>query len=196
MSYKNSLVFVWFFLWFGAFDFLEQSSTEPDNSSNRLRRFWKDIVRHNGIIDKIWWFFSWIYVTIERFIRSILISMIKICTKCKNSNLRKDGKEDGRQRYRCLDCKYVFRSKRREKNTEKQTLFHSYSFRKQTLSEIAWDTHYSVRTIQRKLDEVFSSKKGGLFALIPTFHPTPPLSSSLMLHSSERKAFSLNGEYS
>lgn len=88
--------------------------------------------------------------------------MIKICTKCHSSHIRKDGKEDGRQRYRCFSCKYVFRSKRREKNKEKETLFRSYSVRKQTLSELSEDTGYSIRTIHRKLDEIFSSKKGGL----------------------------------
>ena len=87
--------------------------------------------------------------------------MIKICKKCNGKSIQKFGKTDGRQRYKCMSCGYIFRSSRRISASEtkkNRDLFLDYSFHKQTLSELADDSSLSVRTIHRKLTSVFKEK--------------------------------------
>ncbi len=86
------------------------------------------------------------------------IFMIKICPKCLNNLVRKDGKERWRQRYKCMNCKYVFRSSRRASQKQNDQLFQDYSLHKQTLSELADDSWMSIKTIHRKLTSIFYEK--------------------------------------
>jgi transposase-like protein len=87
--------------------------------------------------------------------------MIKICKKCYGKSIQKFGKTDGRQRYKCMNCGYIFRSSRRisvSETKKNQDLFLEYSIHKQTLSELADDSSLSVRTIHRKLTSIFKEK--------------------------------------
>ena len=86
------------------------------------------------------------------------IFMIKICPKCFNNLVRKDGKEGWRQRYKCTNCKYVFRSSRRMSQKQNDQLFQEYSLHKQTLSELANTERLSIKTIHRKLTVEFQKK--------------------------------------
>ena len=96
----------------------------------------------------------------ERFIRSILISMNKKCPKCRSVSTKKDGRRNGRQSYKCKDCGHVFQNSRRDNGRVAERLFSEYSERKQTVSELSERTEIPVRTVRRKLDGAFSSKKG------------------------------------
>ena len=87
--------------------------------------------------------------------------MIKVCKKCHGKSIQKFGKTDGRQRYKCMDCGYIFRSSRRVsrvKLQENHQLFLNYSLHKQTLTELADNAGASVKTIHRKLTSVFKEK--------------------------------------
>lgn len=89
------------------------------------------------------------------------IFMIKICKKCHGISIQKFGKTDGRQRYKCTDCGYIFRSSRRVsgvKLQENHRLFLDYSLHKQTLSELADDSWMSIKTVHRKLTSEFQKK--------------------------------------
>ena len=68
---------------------------------------------------------------------------------------------DWRQRYKCMNCNYIFRSSRRVsgvKIQENHQLFLSYSLHKQTLAELANDAWVSIKTIHRKLTTIFRGK--------------------------------------
>lgn len=114
-------------------------------------------------------------------------SMNKICKKCQGKSIQKFWKTDGRQRYKCMDCGYIFRSSRRNtqvKLWKNKQLFLDYSIHKQTISELADSTSFSVRTIHRKLTSVFrekmeSSKEQNNIHLNP--HLTSYISSVLIL---------------
>ena len=84
--------------------------------------------------------------------------MNKICKKCQGKSIQKFWKTDGRQRYKCVDCGYIFRSSRRVSQKRNNQLFQDYSLHKQTLSELANTEKVSVRTIHRKLTSIFSEK--------------------------------------
>ena len=87
--------------------------------------------------------------------------MNKICKKCQGRSIQKFWKTDGRQRYKCMNCGYIFRSPRRvsfEKWRKKNQLFLAYSLHKQTLSELADVAWVSVKTVHRTLTSVFREK--------------------------------------
>ena len=86
------------------------------------------------------------------------IFMIKICPKCLNNFTKKDGKENWRQRYKCMNCKYIFRSSRRTSRKQNDQLFLDYSVHKQTLAELADTGKVSIKTIHRKLSKEFILK--------------------------------------
>lgn len=87
--------------------------------------------------------------------------MIKICKKCQGKSIQKFGKTDGRQRYKCVDCGYIFRNSRRTSRSatrKNHQLFLDYSFHKQTLAELADTEKVCLKTIHRKLSKEFISK--------------------------------------
>lgn len=86
--------------------------------------------------------------------------MAKSCPKCSLKHVQKFGKQDGRQRYKCVDCWYIFRTHRRAKqgNSSDQNLFTLYSVRKQTLKEISDDIGVSARTIHRRITDILAHK--------------------------------------
>lgn len=87
--------------------------------------------------------------------------MIKICKNCQGKSIQKFGKTAGRQRYKCMNCGYIFRSSRRVsgvKSQENHQLFQDYALHKQTLSELADDSWVSIKTIHRKLTTLFQEK--------------------------------------
>ena len=87
--------------------------------------------------------------------------MIKICKKCQGKSIQKFGKTDGRQRYKCVDCGYIFRNSRRTSRSatrKNHQLFLDYSFHKQTLTELADTEKVCLKTIHRKLSKEFISK--------------------------------------
>ena len=89
------------------------------------------------------------------------IFMNKTCNKCQGKSIQKFWKTDGRQRYKCTGCGYIFRSSRRisiRKKTQDQKLFNSYSLHKQTLAELADVSGVSIKTIHRRLTTLFAER--------------------------------------
>jgi len=82
---------------------------------------------------------------------------IKTCNKCKWIQIKKDGKMNWKQRYKCKICGYVFQNKSRVRKDKK--LWDDYSFWKQTYQQLSCKYWKSVPTIQRKLDKFLVKKK-------------------------------------
>ncbi len=66
---------------------------------------------------------------------------------------KKNGKWKGKQRYKCLNCDYVFENKRRIRTDISQSLWYQYVYEKQTYDSLARHFNLSRRTIQRKIDQ-------------------------------------------
>lgn len=66
--------------------------------------------------------------------------------------MRKDGKQNKRQRYRCPHCRYRFQYKKREGKLN-QNLWHEYSHGKQTLQELGRRHRHSYKWVRTHLDE-------------------------------------------
>ncbi len=81
----------------------------------------------------------------------------KKCKKCSSKKVIKDWKMRGKQRYKCKKCWYVFQNKTR--NHKKENIRKEYSDKKQTYSQISTDFWISIRTVQRKIDEICIKKK-------------------------------------
>mgnify|MGYP002776503584 CR=1 FL=1 len=92
--------------------------------------------------------------------------MNKICPKCHSFLVKKDGQRNGRQSYRCKECKHVFYSNRQEGKEDKR-LLHSYSVHKQTLRELTETTGYSLSTVHRKIKRALVSKDNMKLRLNP-----------------------------
>jgi len=84
--------------------------------------------------------------------------MIKICPKCNQKHIQKFWVQDWRQRYKCMDCGYIFRSPRRIWISKAKNIIKSYIDRKQTLAEIASDSWLSKRTIHRRITKILHDK--------------------------------------
>ncbi|STZ77331.1 Transposase and inactivated derivatives [Bergeriella denitrificans] len=75
------------------------------------------------------------------------------CLFCFKNTLTKNGRKNGRQRYKCSHCnKYLPLSKR----PDNDELLHQYIHHKQTCAQLAQQHQCSIKTIQRRL------KKGRL----------------------------------
>lgn len=72
----------------------------------------------------------------------------KVCPKCGSSNTKKNGTRNGVQLYKCLACKYQFRSGKLEHSTD---LWNAYQNHKQTIQQIADLHHISASSVKRKL---------------------------------------------
>ena len=75
----------------------------------------------------------------------------KICKKCGDSHIKKDGKMRWKQRYKCCNCWYIFQNISRNYSSSK--LWNEYTEHKQTYKEL-WEKYKKdVKTISRKLDK-------------------------------------------
>lgn len=61
---------------------------------------------------------------------------------------------NGKQRYKCLHCNYVFGNKRRAKLSFQKSLWYQYTYEKQTYSSLAKKFKISARTVQREIDKI------------------------------------------
>ena len=85
-----------------------------------------------------------------------VVTMIKKrirCAYCASFFTKKDGVQDGVQRYECNECGRKFRSKRRTQTNEVRSLWHDYSHGKQTLAELGKKHRRSHVWIRTRLDE-------------------------------------------
>lgn len=78
--------------------------------------------------------------------------------------MQKFGKRNGKQRFQCTNCKYVFQNKSRKKIRFIKKLWKEYVKQKQTYKQLAQQYDISTRTVQRTLDKHEVNKR----ALIPT----------------------------
>lgn len=76
---------------------------------------------------------------------------IKRCPSCKSPIVKKNGKRNGIQLYKCNSCGYQFRGK---KYVSKDEVWDRYLNKKQTVLEIAKDIGVSESTVKRRLHEV------------------------------------------
>lgn len=81
----------------------------------------------------------------------------KKCKKCGLYSIKKNGKRNWKQRYKCSRCWYVFENKSRKKLHKK--LREDYVQWKQTYSQLAKKHKVSIKTIQRRLDQIAYKKR-------------------------------------
>ena len=82
---------------------------------------------------------------------TFLLWDIKKCRKCGEKAVRKDGRQNGHQRYRCHSCDDRFQNSQRLNGVQKK-IWHLYVHRKQTYCEIAKDFRRSTRWVQQMID--------------------------------------------
>lgn len=70
------------------------------------------------------------------------------CPKCQSSKVKKNGKKNGSQMYKCRDCGHQFSNTKR---TSSDTLFDEYVESKQTIKEIARRYKISPATVWRSI---------------------------------------------
>lgn len=73
------------------------------------------------------------------------------CPCCDSTQTKKNGKRNGKQVYKCLDCGYQFRSKQRP---SEEGIWNIYQENKQTISELSDMFNVSDSTIKRMLAHV------------------------------------------
>lgn len=73
--------------------------------------------------------------------------------RCGAKRVQKDGKQSGRQRYRCAVCRHRFQYKKREGQLQ-QRLWCEYATNKQTLTELGTKVGRSYKWVRNRLDEV------------------------------------------
>ena len=73
------------------------------------------------------------------------------CTYCDSIHTKKNGKHNGKQVYKCLDCGYRFRHKQLPSEEE---IGNIYQENKQTISELSDIFNVSYSTIKRMLAHV------------------------------------------
>jgi transposase-like protein len=81
---------------------------------------------------------------------------IKTCNKCKWTQIKKDGKMNWKQRYKCKICGYVFQNKSRDRNDNLRV---EYTLWKQTYQQLSCKYWKSIPTIQKRLDKFLVKKK-------------------------------------
>ncbi len=78
--------------------------------------------------------------------------MIKNCPACGCFRVWRDGKRNGRQRWRCRDCRHVWQAEARAHNAWVSKAYRAYSSGRQTLSDLALRYHCCTKTLQRHFD--------------------------------------------
>ncbi len=73
---------------------------------------------------------------------------LKKCEKCSSTNLKKNGKFKGKQKYKCNSCNHQFIYKNKPKIDQ---IWSDYVYGKQTYKQLASKYSCSLKTIQRKL---------------------------------------------
>lgn len=86
---------------------------------------------------------------------------LKKCPSCKSPIVKKNGKRNGVQLYKCCDCGCQFRGK---VYLSKEVVWKQYLTGKQTISEIAKAYGVSVSTVKRRLSECSVSWRPPLFS--------------------------------
>lgn len=77
----------------------------------------------------------------------------KSCPKCTSQSTKKDGLRRWRQSYKCVNCKYVWISKKREKKQLlPEQIYKQYAIHKQTYWELSITYGISKKSVQGKLD--------------------------------------------
>ncbi|WP_442914794.1 IS256 family transposase, variant Zn-binding type [Mannheimia sp. USDA-ARS-USMARC-1261] len=78
---------------------------------------------------------------------------------CSSFNLKKYGKINGIQRYKCLDCNRNFVASKRLNSEE---IWFKYSSQKQTIQQLAFEYQCSERTIRRHLEKATKAEQKSL----------------------------------
>ena len=81
----------------------------------------------------------------------------KKCIFCNSINVKKDGSQNGIQRWKCKDCNKKFQANK--KSLPKEEIFCSFVFHKQTFTELSESYHTRHRTLQTIFDEYALEKK-------------------------------------
>ena len=81
----------------------------------------------------------------------------KKCVFCNSINVKKDGSQNGIQRWKCKDCNKKFQANK--KSLPKEEIFCSFVFHKQTFTELSESYHIRHRTLQTIFDEYVLEKK-------------------------------------
>ena len=79
--------------------------------------------------------------------------MVKKCLRCRSNKIGRDGKQSGRQRYRCKDCGYRFQLTRYQPKQQQAELNESYVWGKQTLKQLAETQGKSIPWVKEQLDK-------------------------------------------
>lgn len=74
----------------------------------------------------------------------------KKCPFCNSINVKKEGSQNGVQRWKCKDCNKKFQANR--KALPKEVLFCSFVFHKQTFTELSESYHVKINTLQKVFD--------------------------------------------
>jgi transposase-like protein len=77
----------------------------------------------------------------------------KRCPKCCGQNVKKYGKRNSRQRYKCNKCNHIFSVKSGRKKGQSFKLWEDYADRNQTLLLLAERNKTSISTIRRRLEK-------------------------------------------
>ena len=78
----------------------------------------------------------------------------KKCKKCWTNEIKKDWFKRWKQRYKCKECWYVFQNSSRKQKVNINKLYHDYCFWKQTYEQLSNTYWISIKTVQKKLDEI------------------------------------------
>lgn len=81
----------------------------------------------------------------------------KKCVFCNSINVKKDGSQNGIQRWKCKDCNKKFQANK--KSLPKEEIFCSFVFHKQTFTELSESYHIRHRTLQKIFDEYVLEEK-------------------------------------
>ena len=81
----------------------------------------------------------------------------KKCVFCNSINVKKDGSQNGIQRWKCQDCNKKFQANK--KSLPKEEIFCSFVFHKQTFTELSESYHIRHRTLQKIFDEYVLEEK-------------------------------------
>lgn len=82
----------------------------------------------------------------------------KKCIRCFSTEVTKKGKQSGRQRWFCKKCNLKFQANRKPL-PNKEEVFSSFTFNKQTLNELNEVYHLGTKRIQKLLDEYVLENK-------------------------------------
>ena len=81
----------------------------------------------------------------------------KKCVFCNSLNVKKDGSQNGIQRWKCKECNKKFQANKR--SLPKEEIFCSFVFHKQTFTELSESYHIRHRTLQTIFDEYVLEEK-------------------------------------